>query len=410
MFRYIRQLLLGRLTLSQKLAAKRFIAVSRRRFLQKGDEYKYKASPPSDRRREIMIVDGRVPTPDQDAGSARMMHILRSLRVLNRVVFVSLGQDRLPEYEDELRALGVELVRGVDIYRALLDGDFALAIVSRPDIAKAVVPTIRRRFPSVEVIFDPVDLHSVRYAREFELTGEKSLAARASTYARIEKQTAETVDLTWCASSEDMRMLAEFAPAAQSIVIPTMHSIGPEGKPFDDRRDLFFLGNMRHTPNLDSLRYLIEDILPRVWGELPDVRLFVAGGPLDAAVVAFDSERVRIMGYVPDLEPYFAGCRLMVAPLRFGAGINGKIGESMANGLPVVTTSLAARSFGIVNEQHALVADDADSFAAAILRGYADGELWKTLARNGRELIAENFAPNVIEAAITQSIDGLLKN
>jgi glycosyltransferase involved in cell wall biosynthesis len=262
----------------------------------------------------------------------------------------------------------------------------------------------------VKIIFDPVDLHSVRYAREFELTGEKSLAARASTYAQVEKRITETVDLTWCASSEDMRMLAEFAPAARAIVIPTIHAIGPEGKPFDDRRDLFFLGNMLHTPNLDSVRYLVEDILPRVWRELPGVNLLIAGGPINATLQAYESDRVRILGYVPDINPYFAGCRLMVAPIRFGAGINGKIGESMANGLPVVTTTLAARSFGIVDGRHALVADDAASFATAIAKVYEDGELWGSLARNGRTLIAEGFAPGVIDTAITQSIEELIEN
>ena len=205
-------------------------------------------------------------------------------------------------------------------------------------------------------------------------------------------------------------MLAEIAPAARSIVIPNIHPGGPEGKPFGERKDLFFLGNMLHTPNFDSVRYMVEEILPRVWRKLPDVRLLVAGGPINSTLKAFESERVQILGYIPDLLPYFTGCRLMAAPLRFGAGINGKIGESMANGLPVVTTSLAARSFGIVNERHALIADDADSFAASVVRAYQDSELWENLDRNGRALIAEGFAPNVIKAAITRSIEDLIWN
>lgn len=356
----------------------------------------------------LLVIDDRIPTPDRDAGSARMMLILKSMARWARPVFVSISKHVWPEYERELWKIGVETTSIAEYPRLMSERNFAAAIVSRPDVAEAILPGLRRRDPSLKIIFDLVDVSFARLEKEYELTGDASIASAAARYKRIEKRAAQRADLIWCASTTDQRTMSQLVQGTPSVVIPTVHPLVEPKTHFDEREGLLFLGNMNHRPNVDSLAYLVGEIMPLVWHELQDVVLYVVGGPQTPEVENHASDRVRILGFVPDIGPLFAQCRLMVAPLRFGAGINGKIGESLANGLPVVTTQVGAGGFGIRNEEEALVAGTPEELAAAVVRLYGDQKLWQHLANNGRQLIEANFSPEVVQEVIYDSIRDLV--
>ncbi len=363
----------------------------------------------ADRRQiSLLIIDDRVPTPDRDAGSARMALILKSLAKTYRPVFVSLSKGNWLEYERELWKIGVETTTGTEYLRFLQKRDFAVAIVSRPDVAEAVIPLLLRRYPRMKIIFDQVDAHFIRLQREHLLTNDEHLAKEAKRYKRIETRLARLADRVWCASADDQSIMSELVPETPSIVIPTIHPVRHHDMPFDEREGLLFLGNMHHRPNFDSVKFLAEEIMPLVWLTMPDVKLNIVGSGMTQDIEAFSSGNIRVLGYVPDIEPLFKGCRLMVAPLRFGAGINGKVGESLANGLPVVTTSLGAKNFGIRHEEEAMIADTPHDLAEAIVRLYRDRELWQHLADNGQRLIEAKFAPHAIEEIINGSISDLV--
>jgi glycosyltransferase involved in cell wall biosynthesis len=198
------------------------------------------------------------------------------------------------------------------------------------------------------------------------------------------------------------------APKTPSVVIPTIHTVSEHVNGFDEREGLLFIGSMSHPPNVDSLAYLVEDVMPLVRKKLPGVKLHVVGsGRHD--ISSFASPDTLIMGYVPDIEPILASCKLMVAPLRFGAGMKGKIGESLGHGLPVVTTSIGAESIGIRSEVEAMIADTEQGLADAIVRAYTDKQLWETMSQNGRELVRNRYSPEVIDRLITDSIERLTK-
>jgi glycosyltransferase involved in cell wall biosynthesis len=115
---------------------------------------------------------------------------------------------------------------------------------------------------------------------------------------------------------------------------------------------------------------------------------------------------VRVMGYVPDIDPLFQSVRVFVAPLRFGAGTKGKIGDALAYGLPVVTTSIGAEGFALTTGDTAIIADEPQAFAASVLQVYREQELWQRLADGGYEHIQRHFTPEIIgetiEAALTR--------
>ena len=151
----------------------------------------------------------------------------------------------------------------------------------------------------------------------------------------------------------------------------------------------------------------MREVNPLLRAGLPNVRLDIIGDNPSAAIKAYNSDDVRVRGYVPDVEPFLREARVFIAPLRFGAGIKGKVGEAMAHGIPVVTTSIGAEGFGLTHELDVMIGDDPTSFAAAIVELYTDEELWQRVADNSHRRIEKHFTPQVIAETINTSIRNL---
>ena len=357
---------------------------------------------------QVAVFDDRIPTPDRDAGSLRMLHILRALSEWSHPVVITTSKQVWPEYEKLLWREGVETASALDLRRLMRARRFRAAIVSRPEVARALLGPIRRADPRVKVVFDTVDLHFVRLAREAALTGDPALAREAERYRRVETRLARASDLVWLASSADMEAMGREAPGVPSAVVPTIHPAGPRGLPFDERRHLLFVGNFRHRPNADAVRFFAREVLPLVRESLPEVELHVVGDNTPADFVGYEAGGVRALGYVPDLAPLLARARVFVAPMRFGAGMKGKIGDAMAHAIPVVTTTVGAEGMFLRDGEEVLIADAAEEFAAAVVRLYRDPELWRRLSANSHAHVERHFSPRVVSRLVNDSVRGLL--
>ena len=394
---------------------KRFQVVNREKFREKWRETLEREQPArgeaaegraADRRRgpRVLVVNDRLPSPDRDAGSLRMLLALRILAGWARPAFVNLSKHRRPDYERGLWRIGVESVGPADFLRLARRGEFGVAILSRPDVAEAVLPALRAADPRLKIIFDMVDAHFIRMGREGAVTNDPRAAAEAARYRELELRLARASDLVWCASPDDGRAVRDGAARAPVEVVPTIHELRDAGRPFDERAGLLYVGNFSHRPNEDGLHFFMREIFPRVREELPGVELRVAGDRVTEEIRAYARDGVRVLGYVPDLGPLLADARVFVAPLRFGAGVKGKIGESLAHGLPLVTTSIGAEGMGLTSGEHALIEDSPAEFAAAVARLYRERELWQRLADGGRRHVAEHFTPEAVGRAINRSI------
>jgi GT2 family glycosyltransferase len=361
----------------------------------------------SDRNRDrprVVVFDERVPTPDRDAGSLRMLMILKSLAAWAHVTFVPFNRPQSLNYERALWRAGIETADAVEYRRLLKQESVKAAIVSRPSMGSAFIHRIRRLDPKVTIVFDMVDTHFVRFQREYEISGKTAALAEAKRYRKLERKLAQASDLVWCASAEDKQAMERESPNTRIEVVPTIHQLHDSGKAFADRQDLLFIGNFAHRPNEDAILFFLREIYPLVRQRLPEVRLDIIGDYASDALKAYDSAEVRIRGYVPDVEPYLRNARVFIAPLRFGAGIKGKVGEAMARGIPVVTTAIGAEGFGATHGVDIMLADDPASFAEAITQLYSNSELWQRLATNSRLLIKKHFTPEVIAETINRSI------
>ena len=142
--------------------------------------------------------------------------------------------------------------------------------------------------------------------------------------------------------------------------------------------------------------------MPRIRESVPDVVFCVVGSKPPDEVLSLASKHVKVAGYVPDPDPYFDGALIFVSPLRYGAGMKGKIGQAMTYGLPVVTTSIGAEGMRLVDGDNALVADDAAKFADAVVRLYGDRELWRRLSGNSRAHVEKYFSERAVRPLLAE--------
>lgn len=352
----------------------------------------------------VIVFDDRVPAPDRDAGSARMFLILKSLAKLGQPVFISMGQFQRPEYERQLRKEGVEVAPWIDYQRLLKERRFQVALLSRPDVAGALLRSIKRAAPGIKTIFDTVDIAFLRLEREYQLTGDEKVAQATRRYKKLETRLARSCDQVWCVTAEDQAALASEAPSARFEIIPTIHPLQDRGKSFAARQGLVFIGNFLHRPNTDAIHYFMQEIHPLVREAIPAVKLFIVGDYAPPEIAAYASNEVTITGYVADVDPIFQNCRVFIAPLRFGSGIKGKIGQALSYGLPVVTTTIGAEGMSLENGSEAIIADEAREFAAALIRVYQNAALWQRLSDHGYDHITRHFTPEVVEEKIHQAI------
>lgn len=354
----------------------------------------------------FLVVDEYFPSPDKDSGSVRMSGILRLLGEQGfRLAFAAdntAGQDT---YRQSLDGQGVETLQG---YSAILEhlgrrgGRYRYVILSRPDIAFRYLPAVRAFALNAEVAFDTVDLHWVRMEREMELSGDSDLKEQVDRYRRVELFNAAASDMVLAITPEEKARLREELPAARVEVLPNIHDPRPLATPFAERRGLMFIGGFWHKPNEDAVHYFVERILPRVVEAIPDVLFTIVGSNMPPSIKALRSAHVDPLGYVADVEPCFASCRVFVAPLRYGAGMKGKIGQSIAYGLPVVTTAIGAEGMGLVDGLHILLADRPEAFADAVIRLYRDAELWGRLSANALAHLREQYSLEATRRRLTE--------
>jgi glycosyltransferase involved in cell wall biosynthesis len=226
---------------------------------------------------------------------------------------------------------------------------------------------LREYAPRARVIFDTVDLHYLREQRAAELARDPELLRLASETKAKELRLVRGSDVTLVVSPVEQNLLRREAPAARDRGALERARGDPEGRGFEARKDLMFVGGFQHPPNVDAVRWFATAVWPLIAKALPEVHCHVIGSRVPAEIAALADKRLLVHGFVADLAPCLDGCRISVAPLRYGAGVKGKVNQAMAHGLPVVATSIAVEGMQLVPGADVLVADDPGRFAEAVI-------------------------------------------
>ena len=371
---------------------------SKKLFLRWKDRLKGHQSPgvdvdkAKDRRatRCVLVLDNCTPTPDQDAGSVTTFNLMLLLREMGfQVTFIPVDNFLyMPEYTTALQRVGVEVlyapyVTSVKEHLKESGGRYDLALLFRPDVIACHLEAVRRYSPKAKVIYHTVDLHFLRMSREAELLSDKSKQKAADEMKQLELTAIRAVDAAIVHSTVELEILAQLLPDVKPHLFSLIVDIKGTHKPFSERRDIVFVGGYQHPPNVDAVKYFTAEIMPLLRQRLPGICFYAVGSKTPAEIQALASEDVIILGFINDLAPLLDKMRVSVAPLRYGAGVKGKIAAAMAAGLPVVATSLAAEGMLLSDGQNILVADGAEAFVETIAKIYQDEALWNRISQNG---------------------------
>ncbi|MGH3752495.1 MAG: glycosyltransferase [Pseudonocardiaceae bacterium] len=368
----------------------------------------------------VLVADHQVPTPDRDSGSMRMHRLLLALAELGqRVVFFPSNGALLQPYTGELQRHGITVLpdaAGQATFLREAGAALTLAVLSRPQVAWTLLEELRMRAPHCLIGYDTVDLHFLRLQRQAELAasvgdrhGATALAGKAAASRELELGLVRATDLTLVVSEHEQRLLRDLVPEADVRVVSNVHHPAGEVPGPQGRAGLLFVGSFDHLPNRDAVAWMVQDVLPLVHRRHPGTVLHVVGSNPSPDVLELAGDAVEVHGWVPDLVPWHQRCRLSVAPLRFGAGVKGKVGESMAAGLPTVCTPVAVEGMRLVDGQHVLVAADAAGFADHVVALLDDDVLWRTVSGAGTIAVRERFGPDVARTALRDVLDTAAK-
>jgi glycosyltransferase involved in cell wall biosynthesis len=320
-----------------------------------------------------------------------MFQIMRILHELgHRISFIPDNLIPTPHYSDALRMRGIEVlchphIESVGNYLKAKGHEFDIIILSRCETAGKHIDSVRLHAPQSRVIFDTVDLHFLREQREATLIRDPNLKATAEETRTKEYKLVEKSDETWVVSECEQRVLQSDWPSKSIQVVSNVVDAPGSTRPFSERRDILFIGSFPHPPNIDAVLFFVRDIFPLVLSHLPEMKFFIIGDQPPPAIAALAGPSIIVTGYLPDVRSYFDSVKLSVAPLRFGAGVKGKINQSMGLGVPVVATSTATEGMSLREGEEVLIADIPEEFANKILELYQSEELWNRLSCNGVE-------------------------
>ncbi|MBR0650844.1 FkbM family methyltransferase [Roseomonas terrae] len=348
-----------------------------------------------------LIIDSRWPRPDRDSGSVDAVLQARTLREFGyEVVFV--GDHSFREsssYRDSLEAEGIICLtpRLTPSIQAFLRSDgetLTLCILSRVYHGGRYLEAVRRHAPRAKVVFNTVDLHHMREDREARLTGNLEEMRLSETTREREYYLTRQADATIVVSSAERAVLLRDVPGSAVFEMPLARPVRPAAAipGFAGRSGLGFVGGFEHTPNVDAVRYLLDEIWPHVAQRLPHATMSIVGADLPEDLRSQMPPGVRYLGPLPDLEPWFDGLRLTVAPLRYGAGAKGKVASSLAAGTPCVATPMAAEGMHLQDGRDVAIADTPESFAARICDLHEDPTLWARLSAGGHAQAQAKFS------------------
>jgi GT2 family glycosyltransferase/SAM-dependent methyltransferase len=353
-------------------------------------------------RRHVLMIDHYVPQHDKDAGGRMAYHYIRLFVELGfHVSFLPANFERVEPYTDYLQQLGVNVMYSesaatvedwIRVNAIYID----YACVCRPSIAPRYVDQLRRYGRATKLIYYPIDLHFLRELRRFAATGDPDALVQSRRWQEVEAMLFAKCDAVHALSPYEQEIIAQITPSANVRTIPAylfdLESVAP-ARAHEERANILFVAGFEHSPNEDGLRWFVREVLPVIEPSLPGLEVVIAGeGSIDATERLGDP-RVSGRGRVSESEllELYAQSRIAIVPLRYGAGIKGKLVEALHHGTPVVTTPTGAEGLPGV-EDCASVAAEPEEFAARVLELYIDAGLWNSRVKRGRAYVAERFS------------------
>lgn len=312
-----------------------------------------------------------------------------------------------------LAGMGVAVLPGARQQLQFLAGEghrVDLAVLTRPQPAIAMLGPVRQYAPRAAVVYDTVDLHHVRLAREAALADSEGHVnrfrrrAEAATHRELERVLVDECDVTLVVSDAEADAVRRLVPGSDVRVLSNIHP-DVTTRPTPRSQHIGFVGNYLHRPNVDAVSWFVGHVLPRVLRAEPEVVFDVLGADPPPQIRALAGAAVRVHGWVPDLGPHLRRLAVGVAPLRFGAGVKGKVGELVSHGVPVVGTPTAFEGMALRDGVHVEVAAEPAELATRIVGLLQDRERAGRLARSAAQQLSARFGRRAALTTLTDLLD-----
>ena len=365
--------------------------------------------------KELLLIDVVTPLPDQDSGSVDTYNYLRIFDQLGfKVTFLPVNGNYKGPYVRDLQGQGIRVLH--DPYRGAFEDTLrkeassADVIFIYRETAHRYMSLLRAFAPNTPIVFNTVDLHFLRKEREAELLCTESSRLEALKTRQMELAAMDLANATIILSQYEEELLTKMKPGVKLARIPIVREIsGRSSLPYEERHDVVFIGGFLHAPNVDAVRYFVHE----VWPEVRKMRLgrpcrfLVAGSNIPEEIAALETNDIIIKGHIADLNDLYDRALISVAPLRYGAGLKGKVVTSLSYGVPVVGTSISLEGSGLVDGQHILKADSPAAMAAAIGRLHADRNLWYRISDAGLAFTQDHFSLDAVKLLLVNLLGDL---
>jgi glycosyltransferase involved in cell wall biosynthesis len=388
---------------------KRFQEVNRPKFKRKwasvvASHGKRGANPEREQDRyaslRVLFVDQRYPYVDADAGAYAAYQEIRLLQSMGaKVTFLPRNLAYMDRHVLALQRIGVEclyapFVAGLEAYLEKSAKEYDLAYINRYSVAKDIMEVIRRHAPDTKIAFNLADLHFLREAREAAAGNGLYTVEGARITREAELAVVRAADLTLSYSDIELAVLESHLLERRSLaklpwVVEVQEALIPQ---FEATSGLLFVGGFGHPPNLAAVQFLAREVMPILAERAPQIVLTVVGSNPPPSILALTAPNIRILGYVADLDPVFARSRVFVAPLFAGAGMKGKVLETIARGVPSVLSAVAAEGVGLTPGSDHLQARTAEEWAGAIEALHSDAALWQRLQANALDIARRRYS------------------
>jgi glycosyltransferase involved in cell wall biosynthesis len=360
-----------------------------------------------------------MPEFDRERGSLLIYDLIGFLQEAGwAVTFIAQSKHAGERYSRLLQQREVETYAGFDdrAEQLIAAAGFELAVFAFWHLAERWMPLVRRLSPETRVLVHTIDLHFVRRARQLL----QSSADATDDHARQNFPDEAARELSTYAAADGVLTVSQkeadivndlLGDPALAYVAPDSEELARSKVPFKERQGLLFLGNFRHPPNVEALEYLCRELVPRLDPRLLERHpVYVVGNALDSRLLLCGNGRpeVKLVGWVPSVLPYLERCRVSVVPLLHGAGTKGKLIQALMAGTPSVTTTVGIEGLGLKDGEHVLVADDPDTFAKGVRRLVRDVQLWKDLARQGRQHVMRSHSCAAARRMLMRAVAAVL--
>jgi glycosyltransferase involved in cell wall biosynthesis len=352
---------------------------------------------------KILIISSYIPMPDHTSGDLRFYTLLKLIAELHQVSLYpchlqgqtkEIGEASTQYYIKKIEDINISLV-SKNALTTLKNEQFNLVIFEFYYCVRSYIDFVRLYQPQAKILIDSVDIHYNRFASKAALTGKISDFEYAEIVKKKELAAYQQADLIIVVTEDDKQVIKKDAPNTKTVLLPNIHRIPEFTIQQPPYNRLIFVGAFNHEPNVDAILYFCNEIFPLLLEMNSNFILEIIGSNPPDSIQTLQSDKVFVRGFVENIDEHYHNAHISIAPLRFGGGMKGKIGEALSFSLPVVTTKIGIEGFGLSPDENIMVAETAEDFANSIFQISEDGQLYKKLSINGYNFIKNNYSEEV---------------